>query len=538
MPDRVGQQIGNYHLLGLLGQGGFADVYLGEHLHLKSQAAIKILHTRLTEDLQDSFLNEARILAHLSHPHIIRVLDCGLDEGIPYLVMDYAPKGTLRQRHPRNTRLSVETVVEYVRQIVDGLQYAHNQKLIHRDLKPDNVLIGARDNLFLSDFGIALIAQTTRSRNAEVNLAGTASYMAPEQLQGKPQFASDQYALAIMVYEWLCGTRPFQGSLIELYSQHYSVPPMPLREHVPHLSLAIEQVVLRALAKDPAQRFPSVTDFAQALQQASQSAQSPFAQTILTPPPLSSALQSNPVLPAPTASDFSTYPPAPSQKQPSISTSQGHPLTPISAPSQDHLPTLVSSSTQGQIPTPPPPPSQEPTTATQIATPSSTSPALYPASSQAHLPALQAPWSPQASVPHITWPSLIAARASHLRSKLSPITLLLLAGLAILVILGASVTSFYAFNTRALAGSTTSTTTLGQTGEGNANSQGTMGTPDGFMTTPTVTPYSTSQPSPTAGVVSVVKPGQTPTTSTTSIPTPVPPTPTPVPPTNTPVPPT
>ncbi len=159
MAERVGQQLGNYQLQRLLGRGGFADVYLGEHIHLKSLAAIKVLFTRLAEDLQEDFLKEARILARLSHPHVIRILDFGISEGIPYLVMDYAPEGTLRRCHPRNTKLPVTTVVEYVEQIAEGLQYAHDQKLIHRDLKPDNVLIGPRGDLLLSDFGVSLQAR-------------------------------------------------------------------------------------------------------------------------------------------------------------------------------------------------------------------------------------------------------------------------------------------------------------------------------------------------------------------------------------------
>jgi serine/threonine protein kinase len=268
--DYRGQQLGSYRLLRLLGRGGFADVYLGEHIHLKSLAAIKVLYTRLADELEASFLNEARILAHLTHPHIIRVLDYGLQEGVPFLVMEYAPHGTLRQRHPRDTHLDLTTVVDYVRQIADGLQYAHDQKLIHRDLKPENLLIGQRDELLLSDFGVALIAQTTRASASASSFAGTAAYMAPEQLQGKPVFASDQYSLGIMVYEWLCGTRPFQGTFLEMYSQHMSVPPAPLHNHAARIPPAVEEVVLTALAKDPGRRFASVRAFATAFEQASQ----------------------------------------------------------------------------------------------------------------------------------------------------------------------------------------------------------------------------------------------------------------------------
>jgi len=273
MAEHVGKQLGYYQLLRLLGRGGFASVYQGEHVHLKSLAAIKVLNTRLTEDLQENFLNEARILARLTHPGIVRLLDFGIDEGVPFLVMEYAPYGTLRQLHPRNVKLPLVMVTNYVNQIADGLQYAHAYKLIHRDLKPDNVLIGQRGNLLLSDFGVALIAQTTASRNAEVNFAGTAAYMAPEQLRGMPQLASDQYALGIMVYEWLCGTRPFHGTVVELYNQHAIIPPPLLREHVPDLSVEAEQVVLRALSKDPHERFPDVRTFAVTLERACQTVQ-------------------------------------------------------------------------------------------------------------------------------------------------------------------------------------------------------------------------------------------------------------------------
>jgi serine/threonine protein kinase len=273
MAEHVGKQLGYYQLLRLLGRGGFASVYQGEHIHLKSLAAIKVLNTHLTEDLQENFLDEARILARLTHPGIVRLLDFGIDEGVPFLVMEYAPYGTLRQLHPRNMKLPLVMVTNYVNQIAEGLQYAHSHKLIHRDLKPDNVLIGQRGNLLLSDFGVALIAQTTASRNAEVNFAGTAAYMAPEQLRGMPQLASDQYALGIMVYEWLCGTRPFHGTVVELYNQHAVIPPPSLRGHVPELPVEAEQVVLRALSKDPHERFPDVRAFAVALERASQKVQ-------------------------------------------------------------------------------------------------------------------------------------------------------------------------------------------------------------------------------------------------------------------------
>src|SRR5437588_7288925 len=127
-----GQQIGNYGLMRLLGRGGFADVYLGEHIYLKTQAAIKVLQLQLGSDERDNFLNEARTIAHLVHPNIIRVLDFGVQDYTPFLVMDYAPHGTLRQRHPSGSRLPLTMIVSYVKQVASALQYAHKQNFIHR----------------------------------------------------------------------------------------------------------------------------------------------------------------------------------------------------------------------------------------------------------------------------------------------------------------------------------------------------------------------------------------------------------------------
>jgi serine/threonine protein kinase len=268
MDDRVGQQLGNYRLLQLLGQGGFADVYLSEHIHLHTQAAIKVLQLRLVESNVQSFLNEARTIAHLVHPYIIRVLDFGVQDGIPFLVMDYAPKGTFRQRflNKHGRPLPAAPLFPYIKQIATALQYAHDKKLIHRDVKPENMLLGPNDEVLLSDFGFALIQSSTSRSSTEA--AGTAAYMAPEQLQGKPRPASDQYALGIIAYEWLTGSCPFQGTFFEIASQHMLTPPPSLREKVPSLSAEIENVVMTALAKDPNQRFPTVRDFAVALEHA------------------------------------------------------------------------------------------------------------------------------------------------------------------------------------------------------------------------------------------------------------------------------
>ncbi len=270
MSDRIGQQLSNYQLLHLIGRGNFTDVYMGEHLHLNTRAAIKVLHTRLTSEESEKLRTEARTMARLAHPHIVRVLDFGVDDSIPFLIMEYAPNGTLRQSHPKGTKVHLDIVVSYVKQVAEALQYMHTQKLIHRDVKPESMLLGRNNEVLLAEFGIAIIAQSTRSQQTQQTqeAAGSVTYMAPEQLMGKPRPASDQYALAVVTYEWLSGDPPFIGSVQQIASQHLSAHPPPLRTKMPAISSAVEQVVMKALEKDPQQRFANVEDFAMALEEA------------------------------------------------------------------------------------------------------------------------------------------------------------------------------------------------------------------------------------------------------------------------------
>jgi serine/threonine protein kinase len=327
--DRIGQQLGNYTITQLLGQGGFADVYLGEHIYLKSQAAVKVLQARLSgADDMDSFLKEAQTIARLFHPHIIRIMDFGIAAETPYLVMDYAPKGTLRQKHPRGTPVPLTTVVSYVKQIADALQYAHDEvRLIHRDIKPENMLIGRRDEVVLSDFGIALVAQSSRYQGTQ-DVIGTVAYMAPEQIQGKPRAASDQYSLAVVVYEWLTGDRPFHGSFTEMCTQHIFAPPPPLREKAPSLPRHIDLVVMQALAKDPQQRFENIQAFANALEQVSLSQGGEHTEQM--PPTFHSLLTNNTV----DAAYPPTLIPSPPTNTPSVPLQSGNPGQPFTLPAQ------------------------------------------------------------------------------------------------------------------------------------------------------------------------------------------------------------
>ncbi len=267
MSSRVGQQLGNYQLIQYLGKGSFAEVYLGGHIHLGTLAAVKVLQTGLMDS--EAFRIEARIAASLIHPNIVRVLEFGTEDETPFLVMDFAPYGSLRQRHAVGERVPLPAVISYVKQVADALQYAHDESLVHRDVKPGNMLIGRRQEVLLSDFGIATLARPSAAQQSH-KTSGTTLYMAPEQLRGRPCAASDQYSLGIVVYEWLCGAPPFTGpSSLEIALKHISEPPPPLQAIVPSISSAVEQVVLRAIAKDAGQRFESVEAFAAALEQAS-----------------------------------------------------------------------------------------------------------------------------------------------------------------------------------------------------------------------------------------------------------------------------
>jgi len=181
--------------------------------------------------------------------------------------MEYAPQGTLRDRHPKGERIPLPTIVSYVDQLASALKFAHDHRIIHRDIKPKNILVHADGTLLVSDFGIAKLLEQSVFLSVQTQV-GSPPYMAPEQHKGYPCFASDQYALAVIVYEWICGTRPFQGSREWLAVQHVNTPPPKLRDQLPGLPEAVEHVVLKALAKAPEDRFESIQAFADALREA------------------------------------------------------------------------------------------------------------------------------------------------------------------------------------------------------------------------------------------------------------------------------
>jgi eukaryotic-like serine/threonine-protein kinase len=205
MAGREGQQLGDYRLVALLGQGSYAQVYLGQHVRLPLQAAVKVLHAHLTDSEVEHFQHEAQTIALLTHTSIVRILDFNVKQGVPFLIMDHAPNGTLRRRYPKGSLVPLPVIVSSVKQVAAALQYAHERKVIHRDVKPENLLVGLQQEVLLSDFGLATLAQSTSQlHRSGQGTAGTIAYMAPEQIEGHPCAASDQYALGVVVYEWLC----------------------------------------------------------------------------------------------------------------------------------------------------------------------------------------------------------------------------------------------------------------------------------------------------------------------------------------------
>ncbi len=262
-----GQNIGGYRVLRLLGQGNSSEVFLGERSGSYHPVAIKLLHAWTAERDIQRFLTQAAMLSKLDHPNIIHLYDFGLaDDDVPYLVMSYLPCGTLRQRYPRGTRLPLGEIVRYVRQIADALDYVHEHQIVHRDVKPQNMLLTNANEIILNDFGTATVSYSLVPN--VLDFEGTVLYAAPEQLEGRSLRGSDQYALAVMVYELLSGSWPFVGTFEEVVRQHLFEPPPTLSSRGIVASHLVEEALQRALAKEPERRYPGILDFAAALDEA------------------------------------------------------------------------------------------------------------------------------------------------------------------------------------------------------------------------------------------------------------------------------
>jgi eukaryotic-like serine/threonine-protein kinase len=283
-----GQQCSHYRLIKLLKRGGMGEVYLGEDTRLNRQVAIKVIYTdsaspfdpKAAQEAVRLFFREARVIAQFDHVHILPLYDSGEDiineTKVMYMVMPLRQEGSFADwwiEHAQKNPLPLPAVERVVRQAAEALQHAHDRQVVHKDVKPSNFLVRGRAehpsqlDLQLADFGIARIALVTTSESQSIR--GTPSYMAPEQWNGDPVPATDQYALAVMAYELLTGRNPFEGGgYQQLWYQHNTKRPERPSSINPSIPREIDEILLRALEKDPRQRFSSISVFAHAFQRA------------------------------------------------------------------------------------------------------------------------------------------------------------------------------------------------------------------------------------------------------------------------------
>jgi serine/threonine protein kinase len=271
--DLIGATLGNYKILAQLGQGGMARVYRARQENLDREVAVKVLPPWFAADRNfvERFNLEARLVARLSHPNIVTVHDAAEFKGNLYIVMQLVDGGTLKHRLDQlqtiNQTMDVMEANHIFSQLASALSYAHDNGIIHRDVKPVNVLMDRTRRPILSDFGIAKVLAGTKELTRQGAGVGTPEYMSPEQCQGGPVDArADIYALGVMLFEALTGCLPFLGDNYPAlaHSHIYEAPPHPNAIN-PALDPTISQVIITALMKNPAHRYQRATDMTDAL---------------------------------------------------------------------------------------------------------------------------------------------------------------------------------------------------------------------------------------------------------------------------------
>lgn len=262
-------QLGQYHLISHLAQGGMSDVYLAQNESTEQLYAIKIVRQEITEDYQH-FCREMWVLNRLKHTHILPILDYKEEEDLSYYVTPYIERGSLKERLAAGP-LSPEEAGTILAQIGEALQFIHDAGLVHRDIKPANILLDETNYVWLADFGLAKATNTPSDLTRTGCLIGTPSYIAPELLEEPASASSDIYALGVVLYEMLTGAPPFAGEtpFVICWKHVYEEPPLPSTRNA-LTPPAVEQVVMRALEKEPAQRFSTARELVEAYQQALQ----------------------------------------------------------------------------------------------------------------------------------------------------------------------------------------------------------------------------------------------------------------------------
>ena len=287
----IGTAIGNWVIGQKIGEGGMGQVYLGQHKTLHTKAAIKVLFHALANDsrFRERFLQEASSQSSLQHPNIAQVLDYVEQEGQYYLVMEYLAGGTLSEAIERGA-IPIPQALSWARQALKALDYAHQHRIIHRDVKPSNIMLDRNGQARVLDFGIAMVMGGRRLTSSGVAI-GTAEYMSPEQIT-RPQAVdhrTDVYSMGIVLYEMLTGKLPFEGeSEYNVKNAQVHQPPPSMRSINPAIPEPLEYIVLRAIAKDPNQRYSGCGEFARAIEDFEQNRNIAVAPVpVVQPPPRS-----------------------------------------------------------------------------------------------------------------------------------------------------------------------------------------------------------------------------------------------------------
>ena len=287
MADLSGQTLGNYRILERIGRGGMASVYKAYQPSLERHVAVKVIHEQLAADdeqFSKRFQREAKAVASLRHPNIIQVFDFGTVGDVSYMVMEYVEGTTLKAKlhgsSERGETMPLEEANRIFQSVASALEYAHRQGMVHRDIKPANVMLTPKGEVILTDFGIARIVGGTRY-TATGAVVGTPAYLSPEQGQGeRGDERSDIYALGVVLYEMVTGQVPFDADTpLAVIFKHISDPLPPPRQLNPDVPEAVEQVILKALAKNPDDRYYRVADMARALKDAMASKPAPEPET-------------------------------------------------------------------------------------------------------------------------------------------------------------------------------------------------------------------------------------------------------------------
>ncbi len=276
-----------YRVLSRIGSGGMADVYLAEDLLLGRQLAVKVLHQHFAEDQEfvERFRREASSAAALSHPNIVGIFDRGEWNGTYYIAMEYVPGQQLKTLVREHGPLEPVTAIDIAIQILQAARFAHGRGVIHRDLKPHNVILDEEGRARVTDFGIARAGASDMTMTGSI--MGTAQYLSPEQAQGHAVSArSDLYAIGVILYELLTGAVPFDGeTAVAIAFKQVSAQPQPPSAVNPAVPALLDEIVLRALAKDPVERYGDAAEFINALRSARERLPAATATTVLVTPP-------------------------------------------------------------------------------------------------------------------------------------------------------------------------------------------------------------------------------------------------------------